>query len=765
MVCKLSRRLFLERSALVGSGASLYSLTLIGCGGGSPTSDKSPSRTPVPAPIPAPAPTPAPTPAPRAAGATQWRPVALGSGGFVTGIDIAKDGTKIVRTDTSGAYIWDDAASKWRGMQTRSSMPKTEWGHETITDGDIYEACIAPNNSNYIYIVFNGFVFKSIDRGVKFTKTSLPKIKASGTDSHRMTGKRMAIDPNNPNVVIVGCQERGAFLTSDGGANWTKIASIPGPKTPSGTLIAFDPASGTANDRTRSVYVASGGNGVYKSSDGGATFTLMQGSPTDHHRMVVDQTGTVWVSSGKPSRVGLLKTGSSSWTTIAPAGTGVVNSIAINPADARHVVAAQDSGFISQSFDGGASWTDVYYPLYPNGAGRRVATDIPWLAWTNEQYMTNGDMMFDPTAPNKLYFVEGIGVWWTNPPKTYTAFDWNSQSKGIEQLVVSKIISPPGGSPLVFSWDRAVFKVDNPDIYPSTHGPNRKHALLAGWSGDYAVNEPNFIVGLMNWWGYDESGYSMDGGATWTKFASVPADVSAGKIGGCIAVSTKDNIVWVPNNNANAYVTKDRGASWQRIILPGTPTSGETGFGWAYYTNRQIVTADKATPGTFYLYNYLNSGGVFRSTDGGTNWTRIFSGPLGSATGVNCSMTAVPGKAGHLFFTGSWQSGENPFQAPFRRSTDGGETWKDVPKVNEVYSFGFGKAAEGSDYPAIYIAGYVDRVWGIWRSDDNAANWNRIGDYPNDRSDLMSTLTGDMNVYGRVYIGFHGAGSVVADIA
>src|SRR6185312_16344003 len=52
-----------------------------------------------------------------------WRPVALGAGGLLTGIDIAPDGTKVVKADTFGAYIWNSEGRQWNQLITASS-----WG-------------------------------------------------------------------------------------------------------------------------------------------------------------------------------------------------------------------------------------------------------------------------------------------------------------------------------------------------------------------------------------------------------------------------------------------------------------------------------------------------------------------------------------------------------------------------------------------------------------------------------------------------------------
>ena len=41
---------------------------------------------------------------------TAWKPLRIGAGGYLTGMDISPDGsTRIVRADTYGAYIWNAA--------------------------------------------------------------------------------------------------------------------------------------------------------------------------------------------------------------------------------------------------------------------------------------------------------------------------------------------------------------------------------------------------------------------------------------------------------------------------------------------------------------------------------------------------------------------------------------------------------------------------------------------------------------------------------
>ncbi len=80
--------------------------------------------------------------------------------------------------------------------------------------------------------------------------------------------------------------------------------------------------------------------------------------------------------------------------------------------------------------------------------------------------MSSGGIAFDPLVQNKLWQSAGTGVWHNElgPWEPYPV--WHSQSTGIEQLVATDIIVPPGGVPIVASWDRPFFTIDNLGAFP-----------------------------------------------------------------------------------------------------------------------------------------------------------------------------------------------------------------------------------------------------------------------------------------------------------
>ncbi len=138
------------------------------------------------------------------------------------------------------------------------------------------EACIRGN------ISFGDGVYKSIDAGKTWTHM--------GLDDTRHIG-RVIVDPRNPDIVFVAAlghaygsnEERGVFRSTDGGKHWDKVLYK---DEKAGAIdITFDP------DNSHILYAAlwqavrtpwsldSGGpgSGLYKSTDGGATWKEQKG--------------------------------------------------------------------------------------------------------------------------------------------------------------------------------------------------------------------------------------------------------------------------------------------------------------------------------------------------------------------------------------------------------------------------------------------------------------------------------------------------------
>ena len=152
-----------------------------------------------------------------------WQPLRVGGGGFVTGLDIANDGTKVCRCDSFGAYIYSGGA--WQQLCTTSRLPIGNQG--ALTNNGVYELRIAPGNSSVIYMFYgqangsaNPWLFVSTNQGVSFVQMSnWTLVAADGfSGSLRGCGPKAAVDPNNADDFLT---------TTDAGTTLEKSTARP----------------------------------------------------------------------------------------------------------------------------------------------------------------------------------------------------------------------------------------------------------------------------------------------------------------------------------------------------------------------------------------------------------------------------------------------------------------------------------------------------------------------------------------------------------
>ncbi|WP_220040614.1 WD40/YVTN/BNR-like repeat-containing protein [Streptomyces tateyamensis] len=231
--------------------------------------------------------------------------------------------------------------------------------------------------------------------------------------------------------------------------------------------------------------------------------------------------------------------------------------------------------------------------------------------------------------------------------------------------------------------------------------------------------------------GEQHGAYSTDGGANWTPFAAAP---TGDAVSGSTAVSADGaTVVWTPEGRL-PFLSTNHGASWAAVSgLPKDTT----------------VVADRSTASTFYA---LSGGTLYASTDSGRHFTA-------RATGVGYGqLKAVPGVAGDLWISGR----ENGLL----HSTNGGASFTKVAGVDQASGLGFGRAAPGAGYQALYLSGTVKGVTGLFRSTDAGSTWVRINDDQHQYGGTVITvITGDPDVYGRVYLGSYGRGVVYGDLS
>lgn len=728
--------------------------------------------------------------------AYQWKNVVTGGGGgFVPGIIFNQTQKDLIyaRTDIGGAYRWNPTDNSW--IPLTDFVGFTDWNKNGVD-----ALATDPVDPNRVYLATgtytnewdanNGQIMRSTDKGDTWAISPLP-FKVGGNMPGRSMGERLMIDPNKNSILFFGARSgNGLWKSTDYGATWAKVTSFPNPGTyievPGDVYqgdiiglawIAFDKRTGTPGNATQTIYVgvADKGNSIYRSTDGGATWAAVPGQPTGYipHHGELTATGNLFVSyidgagpyRGEKGEVWRLNTATGVWTDISPIPASSSDNhfgyggLAV---DAQHpdtlVVATLNSWWpdelLFRSNDAGATWSRIWdWDGYPTRKFR-YTLDIsaaPWLDFGTTPVVPEvtpklgwmiGDLEIDPFNSDRMMYGTGATIYGTN---NLTAWDTPTgkinlsvMAKGIEETAVNDLISPPSGPPLISALgDVSGFRHNDLSVPPARMHINPSSSA----SIDYAELDPGFVVRA----GFVDKNYptakifglSHDGGANWYTANSHPATADGG---GTVAVAADgSSIVWsLPEG---VFYSKTSGNSW--TASSGLPIRAE-------------VASDRVNKNKFYGF----AAGVFYvSTDGGVTFTATAATGLPTLGSVN--IKAVPGIEGDVWLAGG--SGGAGALYGMWHSVNSGASFTKLVNVQEADVLGFGKAAPGSSYMAIYTSAKIDNVRGVFRSNDAGASWVRINDDQHQYAAINSVITGDPKLYGRVYLGSNGRGILYAD--
>ena len=684
-----------------------------------------------------------------------WRNVKIGGGGFVSGVKFHPTQPNLIyaRTDIGGAYVSSGTDIAWAPI-TDSLNRNDPTGVLSITVSQhnpamVYLACGLYTNSWDL----NAMVLSSYDTGKMWGRTNLP-VKLGGNEDGRSTGERMQVDPNAPNILFLGTSKDGLWKTVDGATTFSKVTSFP---QSSVTFVLFDENSGVYGQSTPTIYVGasvSTGSSIYRSTDSGATWSAVPGQPLSLSGMMVpnraalDSDGVLYVTYSNQlgpngitgGDVWKYAAGSNVWTKISPAAATYFGyaGLAVDPQHAGTIMVATIDRWspgdgLYRSTNGGASWTAV-------GPLSSYSSATPWIFFHNNpsSYIPHwiGDIQIDPFNSSRVLYITGWGIWASNDvtnADSGAAVHWNFANNGLEETVPLGLISPPQGAPLLSALgDIGGFRHQNLDSYsPNSDFFNPINSTNT-WI-DFAENQPNIMV--RSNWGPKRGSLSADGGATWTDFAKFPAAANTNGPGAIAISSNGQRLLWLPKGAA-AFYSGDNGATW-------TQSTGGTVDPNSWMS--MYPTADRVNPNKFYVYDVFN-GFVYISNNGGVNFTL---GASGLPTWTGGILRAVSGSEGDLWLPGA--------ASGLYRSTNSGASFAHLSSVDEAYQIGFGMPAAGRTYPALYMSGMVNKVLGIYRSDDIGATWVRLNDDQHQYG-WINVITGDPRIYGRVYIGTAGRG-------
>ncbi|GGQ26366.1 WD40/YVTN/BNR-like repeat-containing protein [Streptomyces griseomycini] len=691
--------------------------------------------------------------------AYRWRNVVIGGTGFITGVLFHPSvrGLAYARTDIGGAYRWDDRTDRWVPL-----LDHIGWDDWNLLG--VEAMAIDPAHPDRLYLALgtyaqpwagNGAVLRSEDRGATWRRTDLT-VKLGANEDGRGTGERLLVDPRDSDTLWLGTRHDGLLKSSDRGATWTPVSGFPAVPSATGQGVTLLVAAG------RAVYAGWGdGDGasanLFRTSDG-ATWEAVPGQPSgtaarvpiraayDRHarELYVTYADAPGPNGQSDGSVHKLRTSSGTWTEVTPvrpggttggggsADTFGYGGVAVDARRPGTVVVSTNNRWAAvdtlyRSTDGGRTWRSLKESAVLD------VSETPYLRWGEDEPKFGWwiqALALDPYHSRHIVYGTGATLYGTRDLR-----HWAPQIRGLEETSVRQLISPPAGKAHLISGcgDIGVLYHDRLTASPP-RGMATDPVFGTATGLAQAARRPAYVV-RTGWGDHGNGAYSHDGGRTWAPFAAqpgiakdAPGPIATGADGSVLLWS----FVHWDGTRHPAHRSADNGATWSEV-----PT----------FPKGATPVADPADPALFYAYD-TDTGTLFASADGGRTFAARASGlPSGDS---QFKLVAAPGRSGDLWLSAK---GDGLY-----RSTDGGGTFTRVESCRASHTLGFGKAADGADYPAIYQVGSTEAITAVYRSDDEARTWVRVNDDDHQWGWTGEAITGDPRVYGRVYLATNGRG-------
>ncbi|WP_329336837.1 1,4-beta-glucanase [Streptomyces sp. NBC_01352] len=690
--------------------------------------------------------------------AYRWRTAVIGGTGFVTGVLFHPSvrGLAYARTDIGGAYRWDDRAARWTPLTDHLGWD--DWnllGVEAIA--------VDPAHPNRLYLALgtyaqswagNGAVLRSEDRGATWSRTDLT-VKLGANEDGRGAGERLLVDPRDSDTLWLGTRHDGLLKSTDRGATWAAATDFPGTPSASGQGLTLLVAAG------RTLYAGWGDSdgtsaNLYRSADG-TTWEAVPGQPSGTAAKVPIRAGydkytrelyVTYANAPGPNGqsdggVHKLRTTDGKWTEVTPVKPGGTTSdgsadsfgyggVAVDARRPGTVVVSTNNRWAAvdtlyRTTDGGRTWTSL------KDAAVFDVSETPFLNWGGDKPKFGWwiqAVAVDPYDSRHVVYGTGATLYGTRDLK-----NWAPQIRGLEETAVRQLISPPVGEAHLLSGlgDIGVMYHERLTASPS-RGMATNPVFGSATGLAQAAARPAYVV-RAGWGDNGNGAYSNDGGQTWAPFTAQPP-IAKDAPGPIAANADGSAVLWSfvhwDGTKYPAHRSADNGATWTEI---------------SSFPKGATPVADPADPTRFYAYD-TDTGTLFASTDSGLSFTARATGlPSGDS---QFKLVAAPGRSGDLWLSTKTNG--------LYRSTDGGATFAKVDSCWASHTLGFGKAAEGARYPAIYQVGATESITAVYRSDDEARTWVRINDDAHQWGWTGEVIVGDPRLHGRVYLATNGRG-------
>ena len=660
--------------------------------------------------------------------------------GRVTALAVDPTNPNIVYLGGAEGGVWKttDGGSTW--------TPLTD-NQPSLAVGSI---AIDPENPQTIYVgtgeedfAINNYagagILKSTDGGSSWTQLDGPFVGPFGSESPYCGGAyigSIAVDPGNSQILLAGavfnCSTgSGIYRSTDGGSSWTQVlGSSQSPYLV--TSLVFNPTNGNNAYAAVAGASQSSQDGIWTSTNAGATWTLNNGSSTapfpgssaGRISLAIAPSspstlyaGVASASSNSESLLGVYKTtnGGNTWTqlTSAPNYCSAVsgfgqcffdNVVAVSPTNANVVllggsVGASTSGYTGTlylSLDGGSTWTDIT----TDSASNAIHPDMHAIAFSsdgNKMYVGNDGGAWSTTLSSTgagtwtdlnqslalTQFYPGMSIDPTNPDNAFAG----SQDNGVQEYSGSlewNYIGCGDGGQTAFDYsDLNTLYVSCAYIPPNTNPDGTPADFLYKLTPTTATPADNGIDGT-------------DNGAFIPPLTMDPSNPNTLYFG-----------------TYRVYQTTNGGSSWTPISY-GLP-AGSTGM-LATISTIAVAPSDSNT-----VYAGTNDGRLWVSTtaNSGAGWNYITNGT------PNRSVTAIavdPTNAQTAYATFSGYSGFGDTLGHVFETANAGTTWTDI--TGNLPNVPVNDIVVDPDFPDTL---YIGTDIGVFYTSDGGTTWAPIG--------------------------------------
>ncbi|MFN8270816.1 MAG: T9SS type A sorting domain-containing protein [Chitinophagaceae bacterium] len=364
-------------------------------------------------------------------------------------------------------------------------------------------------------------------------------------------------------------------------------------------------------------------------------------------------------------------------------GAGRVNVVRFDPVNTNTMYAGTAGGGVWKSTDAGSSWTALgdNYPV----------TSI-------------ADIAIDATDGNNIYVATGDGAgyelgtdFWGG---VYTAGILRSTDGGATWFVSGKIL-PQDYIDIIQrliinpSNNKVLLAATRLGIYRSIDGGSKWKLVLSSHCYDMEWNtaDPKTVYA-----GGDGNLYkSIDGGSTWNYLRT---GAGAGRMS--IEVSKQNSSVIYILTSSSFQKTTDGGTSWTTQTYP-------SGAGFYGYYDLMLSCSDANS-------NYLIAGGLntVKSTNGGASWSYVDNSSYTAPNYVHAD------KHAGIFFPGSTTSFVVGTDGGIFKTVNGGSNWTDLSNglmIAQIYRIG-----TTPQNPNLVTSGWQDNGCNKW----DGTSWKHI---------------------------------------